>query len=424
VTTSALKQMVGFGLTMVVLGATTLMAIPALVRSGGASAWSAIAVGQSVGALGAVVLAYGWVISGPADVARMDAMGRRMEYFESLRARFVLCFPVLVVSGVVSLLVARNDQALAALGSVTTAAIGMTSSWYFVGTGEPYRLLLFETLPRAAGTVAGIVLMEAGSSPAVGLVCQIVGLAIGVAGASAFVLRRRRKSDGPRRARSVTTILVDQRHGVATSAWGTLYSVLPIAIVGWVASPVLVQYAVLDKLQKQASSGLSPLVQVLQGWVPRAKPQNIGIRAVRAAVAAIAIGFSITLALILVGRPIVTWLGDGRVHVSLLSISLLAGTVALALVGSVISKASLVSLGLISLVSRLTMWTSMFGLLLVALLGWRYGLDGALVGLLCGSACRCGLLLTVLILKCRESASFSSEFKGLPSLDGKHVDVL
>jgi hypothetical protein len=104
-----------------------------MIKVSGGDASAAIATGQAVGA---VLIAYGWIVSGPAAVARADAVGRRTEYLESLRTRLVICVPVAAACALVAVLVVRTGQDLAALGSVSTATIGLTASWYFVGTGQ------------------------------------------------------------------------------------------------------------------------------------------------------------------------------------------------------------------------------------------------------------------------------------------------
>ena len=101
--------------------------IPTMIKVSGGDASAAIATGQAVGAVGAVLIAYGWIVSGPAAVARVDAVGRRTEYLESLRTRLVICVPA-AACALVAVLVVRTGQDLAALGSVSTATIGLTAS--------------------------------------------------------------------------------------------------------------------------------------------------------------------------------------------------------------------------------------------------------------------------------------------------------
>jgi len=70
----------GYGSSMVLLAITSLLAIPAMVAASGTHAWGAIAVGQSIGGVAAVIIAYGWGLSGPAAIARADQLARMREY--------------------------------------------------------------------------------------------------------------------------------------------------------------------------------------------------------------------------------------------------------------------------------------------------------------------------------------------------------
>lgn len=62
---SGLNKLVGFGLSMALLAIAALVAIPAMIRSSGENAWGAIALGQNLGAFGAMLIAYGWGSSAP-----------------------------------------------------------------------------------------------------------------------------------------------------------------------------------------------------------------------------------------------------------------------------------------------------------------------------------------------------------------------
>ena len=90
-------------------------------------------------------------MSGPAAVATADALGRRTEYWESLRTRGASAFRYRRLRRG-AMLVVQTSPGLAALGAISTATIGLTASWYYVGTGQPYRLLFLETVPRVLGT--------------------------------------------------------------------------------------------------------------------------------------------------------------------------------------------------------------------------------------------------------------------------------
>jgi len=390
--------MAGFGLGMALLAVATLLAIPTMIKVSGADAWAAIATGQAVGSVGAVLIAYGWVVSGPAAIATADATGRRTEYWESLRARLAICLPIIAGCVVVAVLVVQDGQGLAALGSVSTATIGLTASWYFVGTGQPYRLLLLETAPRVIGTTLGIVLMDVFQTAAAGLLSQLAGMFVGVLACSIAILTYHLPKDRPAlRPRPIRTVLVSQRHGVSSSVVSTTYGAVPIVIVGLVSPSALPAYAVLDKIQKQIGAAISPFVQVFQGWVPRAGRADLKARARMALICAVVAGAGLALFLAVIGRPLIGWLGGGQIEVQTLSIILMAVLIALNMIESVLSKACLVPLGQIAMVAKITLYGSICGLALTAVAAWKLGVNGALGGLIIGLLLRLGLELAVMV---------------------------
>lgn len=87
---SGLTRLVGFGLSMVLLALASLVLIPVMIRSAGEAGWGAIALGQGIGGLGAVLVSYGWAMSGPTEIARGDDTTRLAEFLGSLKVRAVM----------------------------------------------------------------------------------------------------------------------------------------------------------------------------------------------------------------------------------------------------------------------------------------------------------------------------------------------
>ncbi len=390
--TAGLSRMFGFGLSMALLAVVSLMVIPAMVAASGPRAWAAIATGQAVGAVAAVVIAYGWVVTGPARIARSGRAGGVVEYGESLTVRLVIFAPVAGVAAGVSAVVALDHTGLAMLGSLSSATVGLTASWYFVGLSRPYLLLLLETVPRLTGTVAGILLMNGGADAAAGLWGQLAGMAGGVILCSAWILwGRARASFGARR--KVVRVLAEQRDGVLSSAVSSMYSALPIVIVGFVAAPAQPQFAVIDKLQRQVSAAISPFVTVLQGWVPRAAGRSLTRRVSVALVATSGAALVLAAGLVLGGPLLVEWLGGGQISVPPAAIALMAAVLGVGLVESVAARACLVAVGRLDYMARVTALGSAVGLLLVVLLASQWGTVGALSGMVAGLMVRVVLCL-------------------------------
>jgi len=392
------NKFLGFALSMAVLAAASLAVIPALIDAGGAAAWGHLAAGQSVGAIAAVVVAFGWGLSGPARIARSDEPQRRREYTESLVTKLMIFAPAALVAAGSSYLLGGDHGALAAAGAVSACSIGLTANWVFVGLGKPYQMLLAETLPRAAGTVVGIVLMARGGGAMVGVLAQLAGMVAAFAVATLWVLRpwsHQHQVRLPRRP--VTHVLREQRNGITSSVVSAVYASAPVVMVGLVASTVLPVYALLDKVQRQINAAAAAYVTVLQGWVPRASGGEALRRRVRLALLVSGAGCLLLAGVLAaVARPLLSWLSRGQLAPSMLSMVLMAVIVAVTLFESVASRACLTALDRLDVVARATSIGSAVGvvLLLVGVLAW--GVVGALSGVLAGLVLRLAVELVAL----------------------------
>lgn len=268
---SGLNRLIGFGLSMAALAAAALVAIPWMVRASGPEAFGMIVLGQNFGAIGAMVVAYGWGISGPAEIARGTTESRLVEFLASVKVRVFLLGPVAVLTALVAILFSNNRPDLAAVGAVVAVLPGLTSNWVFIGLGRPFVLMLTETLPRVVFTVVGIVAMETGSDALIGLLWQGIGLLVAFVASGWWILRAF-GHDALRlpAMQPLVGLLRDYRHGVASNVGGSLFVALPLVLVTVIAPAAQPVFALVDKLYRQALVALIPVVSVLQGWVPRA----------------------------------------------------------------------------------------------------------------------------------------------------------
>lgn len=380
----------GYGTSMALLAISSLLAIPAMVASSGPQAWGAIAVGQSIGGIAAVIIAYGWGLSGPAAIARADELGRMREYAESAVTKIALSVPVAGLAFVIAWIVGRQFALFSGVGALSMATIGLTAGWYFVGRGHPWRMLFFETLPRVAGTMVGILFMVTGSSALIGVLWQLFGMVAAFALCSVLILRPWKT----RLIRSISRkpvrrVLLDQRQGITSSILSSLYASTPIVIVTLLAPAVLPVYAVVEKVQRQVIVALGPFVTVLQGWIPRARDSAVLSTRVRHGILATAV-FAVVLgvAMLAVAPALIRWLGGGLIQPTFAILTLMATITAVSLFESVVSKAALSALERLDVVARSIAIGSMVGLPLVAVGTISLGALGALVGILTGLALR------------------------------------
>lgn len=386
---AGLSKVFGYSVSMVLLAIASLVAIPAMVTASGAAAWGAIAAGQSIGGVAAVVIAYGWGLSGPAVIARADTAGRLKEYVESVACKLVLCVPIGGAAFAIAWLIGGDYASFAGIGALSMASVGLTANWYFVGRSQPYLLLLLETMPRVVGTCVGILLMNAGSSAWVGVQCQLFGMLGAFLASSVWILRPwHAQALRSIRRRPVLGVLVSQRNGVTSTVVGSLYSSTPIIIVSVVAPGALPVYAVVDKVQRQVIVALTPFVTVLQGWVPRATGRGLDRRVMQGLLAAVAGAVAVAGLMFAVAPELVNWLGGGQVHPTTATFALMAVITGVSLIESVTSKACLAALTKLDVVARATAFATVVGLPLVAVGAGFWGAQGALTGMLTGLVLR------------------------------------
>lgn len=380
-----LNRMVGFGLSMLTLGIASLIAIPAMIRASGSASWGAIALGQSIGAVGAVLVAYGWGMSGPAKIANCGPSERRRAYLESVTAKVTLIGPVLLVTTGIAGMLGRDNVVLAVAGAASATSIGLTAEWYFVGILRPYVFLLVETMPRVGGTILGVLSMNAGAGALAGVVLQLAGVVVAFLSATAWVFASlRSEGAAPLKRRRLPDILGEQRHGVVASLGAAVYAAVPLLIVSAVAPAAQPLYALADKVQRQISVAITPLVTVLQGWVPRGRLQTRASASMwMAAILALVAGVGVWLA----GPFLMDWLSDGNLLPGEWVRLLVAIGVSLQLVEAILAKAVLASYGKLKVVAGATLLSGAIALPLVALGSWLWGAQGALAGVSVGLAC-------------------------------------
>lgn len=393
-----LGKIIGFGLSMVLLAVASLVAIPSMVAASGATAWGMIATGQAVGAVGAVAVAYGWGMSGPARVARADLSRRLSEYVESVVCELLIFVPVGVVVFTVAWLLGREWGLYAGVGALSTATVGLTASWFFVGRAQPYRLLVGETVPRVAGTGIGILFMQTGSSALVGVLWQLIGMVGAFVVCTVWILR---PWDAACRAavhpRSVRTVLWNQRHGLTATLVSAFYAAMPITIVTVLAPAVQPVYAVLDKVQRQVNAGLSPFTVVMQGWIPRAARGALHGRVRRALAVSAVCGVGLAVVMLIITPDLIRWLGGGQIRPASAAIALMVTITGVYLFESVVAKAALPALDRLGLAARASIAGMCVGLPLVAVGAVWLGTEGALAGILIGMVVRLMIELTAVI---------------------------
>ena len=286
---SPIRKVGGFSASILVGTVIGVFAIPLLTAALGQERWSAIAVLQTAGQLGAVFVAFGWGATGPSIVASMPPEDRRPFYRHSFRVRTILYLAAVPVLAVLLTLPLHGDVTLAVLGALAYLLPGLGAGWYFTGVARPGQFFFYEALPTAAGAVLGIAAAmltgEAWTVPA----AQFVGSGVGVLLGRHVILRGSEDSTENLRFPGFWATLREQRHAVLTASTSALYVAAPLFFVSVFFVDARATYAMADRLFKYASLALLPIQQVFQGWVP-AVPSSLLRRARLALLAGVSLG--------------------------------------------------------------------------------------------------------------------------------------
>lgn len=277
-------RLLGFLLIPALSAVSPLIALPALTARGGATAWAAVAIGQSLGSAGATVVELGWGLTGPQRVARASSRAAARVAALSLVSKSVALVPISALCAVAASAIAQDHSSLAALVAAGTAANGMSLAWYFIGRGRPMLLLVTDSLPRLIAVLLASILLSRGYSlqvyPVVGLI--LPALAAPLVG---VLMSGARPGDFFRF--SVSRVLYTIRtQSVALSGRiaSSIYIALPITIVGLASPQSVALFGGAERLQRMYLSALTALPNVLQNWVGREPAPRARLRRAERAV--------------------------------------------------------------------------------------------------------------------------------------------
>ena len=271
------KRIVGFALIPFLSLLAPFIFLPILARAAGNDVWVAIALGQSVGGMAALVAGFGYPTLAPPMVAMASVAGRRRLLATSVHVRLPVWAVAAVVATVAAVLVAPDTSRLEAgamAGAMSLAALAPT--WYWIGVGRALPILWYEVLPRMAATLiaTGILLLD-GS-----VMWYPVLLAVAMVAGPAYVYVRNA------RAELVTVDRDDVRQvwrhhppAVIAESSAGVYNSLAVAIVTLVAPLAqAATYVSGDKTYRIGQYSVGALGNALQGWVVEAREEGFARR--------------------------------------------------------------------------------------------------------------------------------------------------
>ncbi len=215
----------------------------------------------------------------------------------------------------------------------------------------------------------GIALMRLGYSAYAGVICSFVGIIAGFIAASLWVFQSTAREGAARaRCRPVRDLLSLHRHGIASNLGISAYAAAPLAIVALVAPAAQPAFALANKVVVLINSGLLPITNVIQGWVPRAigdsaraKRSRVALRAVL--VGSIVVGMSTALTM-----PALTkWLGNGQLALPRVLMALMPICIAATFFKAALERGVLATFERLAIVTRSVIVSAVVGLPLVAI---------------------------------------------------------
>ncbi|MBJ7452350.1 MAG: hypothetical protein JHC71_09735 [Blastococcus sp.] len=335
------KRLAGFMGLPLISAAAPFLVLPVLLRYVGTEAWAGIAIGQSIGAGVATLVLLGWPVVGPAAVAADADRGRAL-YTRSLISRLTV-FAVAAPAGIglAALLSPDGFRFAAGLMALAMSMLGLSATWFFVGSGRPGAIARYETVPRVAATALAALLVSlypvAWLYPAVLLLTSVA--------LTAVVSVRYWEPVPLAPLRTTGRVVREQWAAVGVSVQAAVNTSLPLTILAAVAPRTVAAFAALDRITKFAVFALGPVGLAFQGWV--AEPSESPARRRRTALAITAgSGLALAAGFLVAGPALLQVLFAGRIEVPGLAIWFAAVSIVCVALGTTLGFHHLVPLGM------------------------------------------------------------------------------
>ncbi|REK73006.1 hypothetical protein DX116_05290 [Aeromicrobium endophyticum] len=289
--------------------------------------------------------------------------------------------------------------------AVYAATTGLSSSWYFVGLGDPKRLFFLESLPRLSGTVIGVSLVYTTGTIILMPLTQVVS-ALGAVYLVFRFVRHQHLESSPERpsARTTRDRLRSQSPLVGTAGMAAIYSGMPMILVAKFDPAGLVAYGMADRLRGYAIIALTPVDQILQGWVPRGGRDDLRRRIRVALQTSFVLAIFCGIGFALLARPLADFLSGGKIAVPTDLVVPIAMILAVVTMSHCVGLACLMALGARSALLHSTGIGFFFGVPAVTFAALHTGAVAVAWTILAIEVCVCAYQTSALILRMRELA--------------------
>lgn len=371
------KRLAGFMGLPLISAAAPFLVLPVLLRYVGTEAWAGIAIGQSLGTGVSALVLLGWPVVGPSAVAE-DPDRRRALYTRSLISRltvFSVAAPVGVALAV--LLSPAGARPEAGLMALAMSMLGLSATWFFVGSGHPGMIARYETVPRVAATAVAALLVSqyavAWLYPAVLLLSSSVLTVV----VSARYWERTRLAP----LHTTGQVVREQWAAAGVSVQAALATSLPMTILAVVAPRTVAGFAALDRITRFAVFALGPVGLAFQGWV--SEPTEFPARRRRTAfVVTTAAGLVMAVGFLVFADDLLRVLFAGRIEVSGLAVSVSAVSILCVALSTTLGFHHLVPLKMSAWMALSTGISIVVVCISMFLLAPEFGVTGAAVSIM------------------------------------------
>jgi hypothetical protein len=395
------RRIGGFGLSVILFAAGSLVLVPATIAAGGLETWASIVLGQNLAVIITVVGGCGYDVNGPATLATLTP-GESAEYFfVAQRTRLASALPSCALLVALMLVIPNPDPVAGLLGCAPLAVSIFSAAFYFIGRGDPRSYLLADTVPRVVGNIAGASALALGTPLLIGLALPVIGAVIAVIAPILAVRMSAIRTTGepPLVGNfSVRGQLRTQLRPTGSQLLTHGTRAMPVLMVTGVAPALVAAFGVFDRLQKQAATALFPITASFQEWVPRRMATD---RNVRPAIAATAIGFAVAVGLVgaftVVGPTFIRWFSGGELVSTRLEAFLCGAVIANILLIALVGYACVVPLaGVASVLVANVVGLLMIATALPVMLAIERSLSHALLAVVIGNVAQLLVLLLIM----------------------------
>jgi O-antigen/teichoic acid export membrane protein len=282
--------------------AAAMIALPVVARHSTPTEWAALAIGQAVGSSAALIVGWGWTLTGPSLIARADDLARRRMYADSLLVRvplFLLIAPAAVALSIV--LSPPNTTLLAAGMGLASTLTGLSIGWYCVGLARPLDVAAFELLPRIAAGATAAILINYGAE----LVIYPILLSASTFCALLLHATKTLRHSQVRisfQPNAIIRLLRDGLPGVISESASGVYAYAGAALISIQSLPrEVATFSSAERIYRVALSAIVVLNNASQGWVAEARVQSALSRTRMALAAQAVVGCTGMLGLTLFG---------------------------------------------------------------------------------------------------------------------------